>query len=55
VVAEVAEALAPETYDDVDVAGPFAVGAQDRLLDRLDEHAYVDLDESAPTNARQPF
>jgi hypothetical protein len=53
VVAEVAEPLAPESFEDADVSGPFAVAAQDRLLDRLDEHAYVDLDETAATNARQ--
>src|SRR6266511_3594122 len=46
VVAEVAGGLDPEAYDDADATGPFAMNGADRVLDRLDEHAYVD-DEAA--------
>jgi hypothetical protein len=45
VVAEVASPLDPESYADSDGAGPFALGSGDRVVDRLDEHAYVELDE----------
>lgn len=45
VVAEVATPLDPEAYEDNDGTGPFAVGDEDRVVDRLDEHAFVDLDE----------
>ena len=45
VVAEVATPLDPEAYEDNDGTGPFAVGEEDRVVDRLDEHAFVDLDE----------
>ena len=44
-VVEVAQPLDPEAYEDADAAGPFQIGAGDRLVDRLDEQAYVDLDE----------
>src|SRR5439155_26645044 len=45
VVAEVGAPLDPEAYDDGDGTGPFHVGAEDRLVDRLDEPAWGDLDE----------
>lgn len=47
VVAEVEAGLDPEAFEDSDGTGPFAVGAGDRLVDRLDEHTYVDLDEDS--------
>jgi hypothetical protein len=45
VVAEVVEPLDPEVYEDADGSGPFAVNAGDRVVDRLDEHAFGELDE----------
>jgi hypothetical protein len=45
VVAEVGRPLDPETYDETDGAGPFALESGDRLVDRLDEHASIDLDD----------
>ena len=45
VVAEVAEALDPAGFADDDAIGPFALGADDRVVDRLDEHAYLELDD----------
>lgn len=45
VVAEVANPLDPEVYEDSDGSGPFRLDGGDRLVDRLDEHAYIDLDE----------
>lgn len=50
-VAEVGAALDPEEFDDGDAAGPFQLAAEDRLVDRLDEHAYVDLDDEAEEGA----
>ena len=44
VVAEVGAGLDPEAFEDVDGTGPFQLDAGDRLVDRLDEHAYVELD-----------
>jgi hypothetical protein len=43
VVAEVGAGLDPESYEDSDGAGPFQLDDGDRLVDRLDEHAYVEL------------
>jgi hypothetical protein len=43
VVAEVGSGLDPESYDDSDGTGPFQLDSGDRLVDRLDEHAYVEL------------
>jgi hypothetical protein len=43
VVAEVSTALAPETYSDDEAVAPFALASDDRVLDRLDEHTYLDL------------
>src|SRR6185503_5722362 len=45
VVAEVVTPLEPETFDDADGTGPFALNAGDRVVDRLDEHAFMDADE----------
>ncbi|MFG2045191.1 hypothetical protein [Dactylosporangium sp. NPDC048998] len=45
IVAEVETPLDPETYEDNDGAGPFALSGADRVVDRLDEHAFVDLDD----------
>ncbi len=45
VVAEVAEPLDPEAFEDTDASGPFQLATEDRLLDRVDEHAFVELDE----------
>ncbi|WP_432973452.1 hypothetical protein [Dactylosporangium sp. CA-233914] len=45
IVAEVETPLDPETYEDNDGAGPFALSAADRVVDRLDEHAFVDVDD----------
>jgi hypothetical protein len=45
VVAEVETPLDPESYEDSDGSGPFALAAGDRVVDRLDEHAFLDLDE----------
>lgn len=45
VVAEVATPLDPEAYEDNDGTGPFTVGEEDRVVDRLDEHAFADLEE----------
>ncbi len=49
IVAEVATELDPAGYEDTDATGPFALEDGDRLVDRLDEHAYVDLDLSTDT------
>jgi hypothetical protein len=51
VVAEVGAGLEPEEYEDSDGTGPFQLAAGDRLVDRLDEHAYVELDDD---EAEQP-
>jgi hypothetical protein len=53
VVAEVGTALDPEAYGDADATGPFAVVGTDRVLDRLDEHAYLDdeTSEAGPAGA----
>jgi hypothetical protein len=58
VVAEVDSGLDPEAFEDADGAGPFQLEAGDRLVDRLDEHAYVEfdgenVDESAGDQADQ--
>jgi hypothetical protein len=45
VVAEVDAALDPETFEDTDGSGPFQLDPADRLVDRLDEHAYMEFDE----------
>jgi len=45
VVAEVGRPLDPEAFDDTDGTGPFGLESGDRLVDRLDEHANIDLDD----------
>lgn len=47
VVAEVGTPLDPDGFEDTDGAGPFQLEAGDRLVDRLDEHAYVEMDDDA--------
>jgi hypothetical protein len=47
VVAEVDAGLDPETFEDDDAAGPFQLRDGERLVDRLDEHTYVELDDEA--------
>jgi hypothetical protein len=44
-VAEVGTGLDLSAYDDVDGAGPFTLAPADRLIGRLDEQPYLDLDE----------
>ncbi|MGC9669907.1 hypothetical protein ACNTMW_25620 [Planosporangium sp. 12N6] len=44
VVAEVGASLDPEAFEDHDGTGPFQIEADDRLVDRLDEHTYVQFD-----------
>jgi len=53
VVAEVGAPLDPEEYADTDGVGPFQLGSGDRLVDRLDEHAYVELDEGGAEKAQR--
>jgi hypothetical protein len=43
-VTEVSAPLELEAYGDDDGEGPFRPGADDRLVGRLDEHPYLDLD-----------
>jgi hypothetical protein len=45
-VAEVATPLDLDAYDEADGVGPFTVAPGDRLVGRLDEHPYSDLDEA---------
>ena len=49
VVAEVDTALDPESFEDADGSGPFRLDSADRLVDRLDEHAYLEVDEDNET------
>jgi hypothetical protein len=49
-VAEVGNALDLDAFDEADGSGPFAIGAGDRLVGRLDEHPYSDLDEAEATS-----
>jgi hypothetical protein len=44
-VAEVEAALDLAAYDEVDGAGPFTLSDADRLVGRLDEQPYADLDD----------
>jgi len=46
VVAEIQTPLDPESYEDSDGAGPFALNAGERVVDRLDEHAFGELEEA---------
>jgi hypothetical protein len=45
IVAEVGSPLDPEAYEDSDGVGPFELHEDDRVVDRLDEHALPDADE----------
>jgi hypothetical protein len=45
-VAEIAEPLDLEEFAEDDGTGPFQLGGADRLVGRLDEHSYADLDLS---------
>jgi hypothetical protein len=45
-VAEVAQPLDLEEFEEDDGTGPFQLGGADRLVGRLDEHSYADLDLS---------
>ena len=45
-VAEVTAALDLDAYEETDGSGPFTIGTGDRLVGRLDEHPYGDLDEA---------
>ena len=49
-VAEVGSALDLDAYDETDGSGPFTIGTGDRLVGRLDEHPYSDLDEAEATS-----
>jgi hypothetical protein len=44
-VAEVAQPLDLDGYDETDGAGPFEMAAEDRLVGRLDEHPYTGDEE----------
>ena len=45
VVAEVSQPLDPEAFEETDGTGPFALDENDRLVDRLDEHASLGFDD----------
>jgi len=45
-VAEVENALDLAAFDEVDGAGPFTLASPDRLVGRLDEQPYADLDDN---------
>ncbi|HEV7897245.1 MAG TPA: hypothetical protein VGP31_05315 [Planosporangium sp.] len=47
VVAEVGAGLDPEAFEDSDGTGPFQLTSDDRVVDRLDEHTYVDVDDES--------
>ncbi|GII22514.1 hypothetical protein [Planosporangium mesophilum] len=53
VVAEVTAGLDPEEFDDTDGTGPFQLDADDRVVDRLDEHTYVDLEDESGDGGRR--
>lgn len=44
-VAEVTVPLDLDAFDEADGLGPFQLGADDRVVGRLDEHPYVELEE----------
>jgi hypothetical protein len=44
-VAEVEQALDLDAFDEADGTGPFTIGPRERLVGRLDEHPYSDLEE----------
>ncbi|NUR95830.1 MAG: hypothetical protein HOV67_11300 [Kribbellaceae bacterium] len=45
-VAEVDTPLDPETFEETDGSGPFALSGSDRLIGRMDEHLHADDGES---------
>jgi hypothetical protein len=45
-VSEVGTPIDLEAFDDDDAVGPFQPAADDRLVGRLDEHPYLELDDS---------
>jgi hypothetical protein len=47
VVAEVGAGLDPDAFEDNDGTGPFELGSDDQLIDRLDEHTYVTPEEGS--------
>jgi hypothetical protein len=47
VVAEVGAGLDPEVFEDSDATGPFQLRDGERLVDRLDEHTYAEIDDEA--------
>lgn len=47
VVAEVTRPLDPEAFEETDGDGPFTLSPGDRVVDRLDEHASIDLADEA--------
>jgi hypothetical protein len=49
-IAEVEAPLDLDAFDEADGSGPFTIGARDRLVGRLDEHPYSDLDEAEATS-----
>lgn len=53
-VAEVTTPLDPEAYADDDGVGAFTIDAGDRIVGRLDEHPYVDLDEDTELDGESP-
>jgi hypothetical protein len=46
-VAEVDTPLDLEAFDETDGSGPFALESPARIVGRLDEHPYADLDDDA--------
>jgi hypothetical protein len=55
VVAEVAVPLDPDAFDEADGTGPFALAEGDRLVDRMDEHATIELDEDENDEGAEPL
>ncbi len=52
VVAQVGTELDPEEHDDPEAVDAFRLGRDDKVLDRLDEHAMVDLDQAEDSESR---
>ena len=53
-VAEVTTPLDLEAYADDDGVGAFTIDAGDRIVGRLDEHPYVELDEDTEPDGESP-
>lgn len=51
-VSEVDAAVDLEAFDDDDPVGPFQPAAEDRLVGRLDEHPFLELDDEEYDHAR---